>query len=42
MKNQVDIKLQRLIMARYDAAFENWSEWKWLEIGPGGATIYLD
>ncbi|CAI1005812.1 Uncharacterised protein [Serratia quinivorans] len=41
MKNQVDIKLQRLIRARYDAVFENWSEWKWLEIGPSGATIYL-
>lgn len=41
MKNHVDIKLQRLIRARYDAAFEIWSECKWLEIGPGVATIYL-
>lgn len=41
MKKQVDIKLQKLIRARYDAAFDNWSEWKWLEIAPGLATIYL-
>ncbi|PLK99386.1 hypothetical protein CWN67_01295 [Klebsiella pneumoniae] len=41
MKNHVDIKLQRLIRARYNAAFEIWSESKWLEIGPGVATIYL-
>ncbi|MGQ6398663.1 hypothetical protein ACUNEX_21175, partial [Serratia sp. IR-2025] len=41
MKGQVDIELQRLIRARYNTAVENWSEWKWLEIGHGVVIIYL-
>jgi len=41
MKDQIDIKLQRLIRARYNAAVENWSEWKWLGIVHGVVIIYL-
>lgn len=41
MENQVDIKLRRLIRTRYNAALEDWSGWKWLEIGHGAVTIYL-
>lgn len=41
MEGQIDIELQRLIRARYNTAVENWSEWKWLEIGHGVVIIYL-
>ncbi|STW06033.1 Uncharacterised protein [Klebsiella grimontii] len=41
MKDKIDVELQRLIRARYNTAGENWSEWKWLEIGHGVVIIYL-
>jgi len=42
LKNQIDIKLHAQIGTRYNAAPENWSKLKWLEVEPGVAIRYLD